>query len=240
MHIGYKMKESNVSEQEIKKFNSFAKHWWDSAGELKSLHDINPLRVKYIDNIVKLKDKTVLDVGCGGGILSESMCKIGAKVSGIDMSTDAIKVAKLHQHESGTKVDYSVTTAEEFAAKNPEKFDVVTCLEMLEHVPDPVSVIKACSELVKPGGHIFFSTLNRNAKSYLFAIVGAEYLLKLIPKNTHDFANFIKPHELSDWAREVNLQPKNSIGITYSPFTKKYKLADDVSVNYMMHFVKNI
>lgn len=232
------MSKPNIDPAEIAKFSQLASHWWDPMGEMKSLHDINPLRLHYIDQKSNIKDKKVLDIGCGGGILSESMAKLGASVTAIDMSKEAIQIAKLHLHESKIQVDYSVSTAEAFAEKHPATFDVVTCLEMLEHVPDPYSIVKACATLVKPGGHVFFSTLNRNPKSYLFAIIGAEYLLKLLPKNTHDYAKFIKPSELAEWARKSGLHTKNMIGLTYHPFTKAYQLTDDISVNYLMQLEK--
>lgn len=229
---------SNIDPAEIAKFSELATHWWDPNGEMKSLHDINPLRLQYINQHAPLKDKKIIDIGCGGGILSESMDKAGGQVTGLDMSKQAIQVAKLHQHESGTHVDYFVSTAEDFAAQHPGEFDVVTCLEMLEHVPDPVSIVRACATLVKSGGHVFFSTLNRNMKAYLFAIVGAEYILNIIPKNTHDYAKFIRPSELSEWARKSELAVKNMIGLTYNPLNKTYKLCDDISVNYLVHMTK--
>jgi 2-polyprenyl-6-hydroxyphenyl methylase/3-demethylubiquinone-9 3-methyltransferase len=229
---------SNIDPAEIAKFSELASHWWDTHGEMKSLHDINPLRLQYIDQHSPLMGKKVIDIGCGGGILSESMDKKGAHVTGLDMSKQAIQVAKLHQHESGTHVDYFVSTAEDFAAKHPGEFDVVTCLEMLEHVPDPSSIVRACAALVKPGGSVFFSTLNRNMKSYLFAIIGAEYVLNIIPKNTHDYAKFIRPSELSEWARKSSLAVKNMTGLTYNPLNKTYKLCEDISVNYLVYLIK--
>lgn len=232
------MTNSNIDPNEIAKFSHSAAHWWDTEGELKTLHEINPIRLGYINQKVPLAGKKVLDIGCGGGILAESMAKLGAHVTGIDMSKAALDVAKLHQHESGAHVDYELITAEEMAALHPEQFDVVTCLEMLEHVPDPASIIAAAAKLVKPNGHVFFSTLNRNAKSYLFAIVGAEYLLKLLPKNTHDFAKFIRPSELSTWAREAGLRMTDMTGLGYNPLTKKYFLTEDISVNYLVHAEK--
>jgi 2-polyprenyl-6-hydroxyphenyl methylase/3-demethylubiquinone-9 3-methyltransferase len=232
------MRNSNVDPSEIAKFSDSAAHWWDTEGELKTLHGINPLRVSYINQKVPLAGKSVIDIGCGGGILSESMAKLGANVTGIDMSKAALDVAKLHQHESGTDINYQLITAEEMAAQHPGQYDVVTCLEMLEHVPDPTSIIAATAKLVKPDGHVFFSTLNRNAKSYLFAILGAEYILNLIPKNTHDFAKFIRPSELSAWARKAGLQMVDMTGLGYNPLTKKYFLTDDISVNYLVHATK--
>jgi 2-polyprenyl-6-hydroxyphenyl methylase/3-demethylubiquinone-9 3-methyltransferase len=228
----------NVDPSEITKFSTSAAHWWDLEGEFKTLHQINPLRVNYINQHAFLAGKSVIDVGCGGGILAESMAALGAWVTGIDMSEAALGVAKLHGLESGLTVDYQLTTAEQMAEEQPEKYDVVTCLEMLEHVPDPASVVEACAKLVKPDGHLFFSTLNRNLKSYLFAIVGAEYVLKLLPKNTHDFAKFIRPSELTAWVRKVNLQPQEMIGLHYHPFSKTFSLDTDISVNYLLHAKK--
>ncbi|MFV1985513.1 MAG: bifunctional 2-polyprenyl-6-hydroxyphenol methylase/3-demethylubiquinol 3-O-methyltransferase UbiG [Thiohalomonadales bacterium] len=228
----------NIDAAEIAKFEALASRWWDPSSEFKPLHEINPLRLNYIDRRASLANKDVLDVGCGGGILSESMAKAGANVTAIDMGQAPLNVAKLHALESGVTVDYQQSTAEEFAAKYPQKFDVVTCLEMLEHVPDPHSVIESCYNLVKPGGHVFFSTINRNPKSYLFAIVGAEYLLQLLPKGTHDYNKFISPAELESWARHVGLSVRELTGMTYNIFTKKYSLGHDVSVNYLMHCSK--
>lgn len=233
------MSKVNIDPAEIAKFSELAAHWWDPQGEMKSLHDINPLRLNYIHQRASLNGKKIIDIGCGGGILSESMSQLGGRVTGIDMSKEAIQVAKLHQHESGTTIDYRVSTAEEAAIQHPGEFDIVTCLEMLEHVPDPVSIVKSCATLVKPGGQVFFSTLNRNIKSYLFAIIGAEHLLKIIPKNTHDYAKFIRPSELSAWARKSNLLVKDMTGLTYNPLTKEYKLCSDISVNYLMHLAKS-
>ncbi len=231
-------KTSNFDAAELTKFSELAHKWWDKTSEFKPLHDINPLRLNYIDNLVSLTEKTVLDVGCGGGILSESMAAMGAKVTGIDLGEKALKVAQLHSLESGINVDYQRVAVEKFAGDNPEKFDVVTCLEMLEHVPDPSSVIKACAMLVKTGGHVFFSTINRNPKSYLFAVIGAEYLLNMLPRGTHDYAKFIKPSELAGWARVAGLTLEGETGMSYNAITQQYKLGDDVSVNYLMHFTK--
>lgn len=230
------MNRINIDPIEIAKFSNYAAHWWDPAGQLKSLHDINPLRLDYLNRQASLAGKTVLDIGCGGGLLTEGMANLGAIVTGIDMSSAAIQVAELHQLETGTQVEYLNTTAEEISQQRPAAFDVVTCLEMLEHVPDPVSIVKAASTLVKLGGHVFFSTINRNAKAYLFAIVGAEYLLKLLPQHTHDFSKFIRPSELAAWARSAHLNLQEMIGLTYHVFTKEYKLCPDVSVNYIAHF----
>jgi 2-polyprenyl-6-hydroxyphenyl methylase / 3-demethylubiquinone-9 3-methyltransferase len=210
----------------------------DKTSEFKPLHDINPLRLNYIDNAISLYGKTVLDVGCGGGILSESMAQKGAKVTGIDLGEKALKVAALHSLESGVAVDYQLIAVEALAEKQPASFDVVTCLEMLEHVPNPASVIAACAKLVKPGGHVFFSTINRNPKSYLFAVIGAEYVLNMLPRGTHDYTKFIKPSELASWARACDLSLIGQIGMSYNPITKHYWLDSDVSVNYMMHSVK--
>jgi len=226
----------NVDQNEVNKFENNASRWWDPNSEFKPLHDINPLRLNFIDKIVSLKGKKVVDVGCGGGILSESMSLRDAQVTGIDMGEGPLAIAKLHLHESGAKVDYQHTTAEEFARQQPGSFDVVTCMELLEHVPDPGSTIQACASLVKPGGHVFFSTLNRNAKAYAFAILGAEYFLRMLPKGTHDYARFIKPSEMDSWARAANLAIKDIKGITYNPLVREYSVSQDVSVNYMAHF----
>ncbi len=225
----------NIDPSEIAKFEELASRWWDKESEFKPLHDINPLRVGFIDRYADLAGKKVLDVGCGGGILSEAMAHRGAEVSGIDMGEAPLKVAKLHGLESGVKVSYSRITAEEFAAENPESFDVVTCMEMLEHVPDPASVVQAVADLVKPGGKVFFSTINRNPKAYLFAILGAERLLKLVPQGTHDFKKFIQPAELANFMRAAGLEIDKLAGMTYNPMTKVYALDDhDVSVNYLI------
>lgn len=229
----------NIDPQEISKFEELASRWWDKESEFKPLHDINPLRVGFIDRHADLAGKEVLDVGCGGGILSEAMAHRGALVSGIDMGEAPLKIAKLHGLESGVKVDYTRITAEEFAEQNPERFDVVTCMEMLEHVPDPASVVKACAALTKPGGRVFFSTLNRNPKAYLFAILGAERLLKLVPNGTHDFNKFIRPAELANHMRAAGLEVDDLSGMTYNPLTKVYALdANDVSVNYLVAATK--
>ncbi len=229
----------NVDELELNKFSNLAHKWWDKTSEFKPLHDINPLRLNYIDKAVALKGKTVLDVGCGGGILSESMAERGAKVTGIDLGEKALKVAQLHSLESGVTVDYQLISVEKLAEQHPASFDVVTCLEMLEHVPDPASVVAACAKLVKPGGQVFFSTINRNPKAYLFAVIGAEYVLNMLPRGTHDYAKFIKPSELASWIRLAGLSLNHQIGMSYNPITQHYWLGDDVSVNYMMHTVKD-
>ncbi|MBV1787026.1 bifunctional 2-polyprenyl-6-hydroxyphenol methylase/3-demethylubiquinol 3-O-methyltransferase UbiG [Marinobacterium sp. D7] len=225
----------NIDPAEIAKFEELASRWWDRESEFKPLHDINPLRVGFIDRIAPLAGKRVLDVGCGGGILSESMAKRGAEVTGIDMGEAPLKVAKLHGLESGVSVRYRQVTVEQLAEEEPESFDIVTCMEMLEHVPDPSSIIAACARLAKPGGQLFFSTLNRNPKSYLFAIVGAERVLKLVPNGTHDFNKFIRPAELGQWLRSSGLQIREMTGLVYNPLTKVYRLdPEDVSVNYMV------
>jgi 2-polyprenyl-6-hydroxyphenyl methylase/3-demethylubiquinone-9 3-methyltransferase len=228
----------NVDAAELNKFSELAHKWWDKSSEFKPLHDINPLRLNYIDKAVSLSGKTVLDVGCGGGILSESMAQKGATVTGIDLGEKALKVAQLHSFESGITVDYQLIAVESLAEKQPASFDVVTCLEMLEHVPDPASVVTACAKLVKPGGHVFFSTINRNPKSYLFAVIGAEYVLNMLPRGTHDYTKFIKPSELASWIRSANLDLQHQIGMNYNPITQHYWLDDNVSVNYMMYTIK--
>jgi len=226
---------NNIDPSEIAKFEALASRWWDPTSEFKPLHEINPLRLNYINRRAGLDKLKVLDVGCGGGILSESMAKIGANVTGIDMGEAPLSVAKLHALDAGIEVNYVQSTAEDFAEKFPQKYDVVTCLEMLEHVPDPLSVIKSCYKLTKPGGHVFFSTINRNPKSYLFAIIGAEYILQLLPKGTHDYNKFISPAELESWARVAGLSVRELTGMNYNLFSKKYSLGQDVSVNYLMH-----
>ncbi len=228
----------NTDQEELNKFAALAARWWDPEGDLKTLHQINPLRLDYIKSKAPLANKSVIDIGCGGGILAESMAKAGATVTGIDMHKAIIDAAKLHQHESGTEVEYLQITAEEIAAERKEQYDVVTCLEMLEHVPDPASIIRACADLVKPGGHLFFSTINRNPKAYLFAIIGAEYILKLLPKSTHDYRKFIRPSELGTWLRNADLQPRDMLGMHYNPFTKTFSVNQDVSVNYFLHATK--
>ncbi|MCQ4347725.1 bifunctional 2-polyprenyl-6-hydroxyphenol methylase/3-demethylubiquinol 3-O-methyltransferase UbiG [Pseudomonas stutzeri] len=229
---------SNVDHAEIAKFEALAHRWWDRESEFKPLHEINPLRVNWIDERVGLAGKRVLDVGCGGGILSEAMALRGATVTAIDMGEAPLAVARLHQLESGVSVDYRQSTAEALAEELPGQFDVVTCLEMLEHVPDPASVIRACQRLVKPGGQVFLSTINRNPKAWLLAIVGAEYLLKLLPRGTHDFRKFIRPSELGAWCREAGLEIKDIVGLTYNPLSKTYKLGSDVDVNYMIQTLR--
>ena len=229
----------NADPAELQKFSELAHRWWDPTSEFKPLHEINPLRLDWIDSKASLAGKKVIDVGCGGGILSESMAERGADVTGIDLSDKALGVAKLHLLESGRKVNYELISAEEIATRQPASFDVVTCMEMLEHVPDPGSTIAACARLVKPGGHVFFSTLNRNPKSYLFAIIGAEYVLQLLPKGTHEYAKFIKPSELARDCRHAQLDVMEVIGMSYNPFTRTYSLGRDTDVNYLVHARRN-
>jgi 2-polyprenyl-6-hydroxyphenyl methylase/3-demethylubiquinone-9 3-methyltransferase len=224
----------NADPSEIQKFSELAHRWWDANSEFKPLHEINPLRLEWINNIVPLAGKTVIDVGCGGGILAESMAKKKAKVTGIDLSDKALKVADLHSLESGVEVRYEKIAAEEMAEREAGQFDVVTCMEMLEHVPDPSSIIRACKKLVKPGGHVFFSTINRNPKAYLFAVIGAEYLLQMLPKGTHDYQKFITPAELSQDIRNAGLQLNSMKGMSYNPITQIYSLNQDTSVNYLV------
>ena len=228
----------NADPLELDKFSQLAHRWWDPLGEFRPLHEMNPARQDWIDRHAGLSGKKILDVGCGGGILAEGMASAGADVTGIDLSEKALGVAKLHLLESGRKVDYRLIAAEELAAEMAGAFDIVTCMEMLEHVPDPGSIVAACAALVKPGGHVFFSTLNRNPKSYALAVVGAEYVLGLLPKGTHDYERFIKPSELSRWAKSVGLEPDELIGMAYNPFTRKCSLRANTDVNYLMHTVK--
>ncbi len=223
----------NVDPNEIRKFEDLAARWWDPESEFKPLHDINPLRLDYIRRQVPLAGARVLDVGCGGGLLSEALAREGAQVTGIDMGEAPLSVARLHLHESGLEVDYRQSTAEAFAEAHPDEFDLVTCLEMLEHVPDPASTVAACARLVKPGGTVVFSTINRNPKAWLFAIVGAEYLLGLLPKGTHDYEKFIRPSELDAWARAAGLVLEDITGMQYNPLTRTYRLGPDTDVNYL-------
>lgn len=224
----------NADRAELDKFGELAHRWWDPNSEFKPLHDINPLRLNWIDEHVGLAGKRVLDVGCGGGLLSEGMAARGAEVTGIDLSEKPLGVARLHLLESGQQVDYRLTSAEQLAEEMPGGFDAVTCMEMLEHVPDPASVVAACARLVKPGGQVFFSTLNRNPKAYLLAVIGAEYILKLLPKGTHDYAKFIRPAELSRWTKFSGLEPAEIIGMSYNPLSRQYSLGRDTAVNYLM------
>ncbi len=229
----------NVDPQELAKFSELAHRWWDPTSEFKPLHQINPLRLRWIDDTAGLKDKSVLDVGCGGGILAEAMAALGARVKGIDLSDKALKVALLHLLESRLDVNYEEISAEELALREAGQYDALTCMEMLEHVPDPASTVSACAQLVKPGGHVFFSTLNRNPKSYVFAVIGAEYILRLLPRGTHDYAKFLKPSELARYCRAAGLTLESVIGMGYNPLTKVYSLNQDTSVNYLMHCVRD-
>ncbi|MFM8631394.1 MAG: bifunctional 2-polyprenyl-6-hydroxyphenol methylase/3-demethylubiquinol 3-O-methyltransferase UbiG [Betaproteobacteria bacterium] len=228
----------NVDRAVLEKFSALASRWWDPTSEFKPLHQIKPRRRDWLDNLASLKTKRIVDVGCGGGILAESMAKLGASVKGIDLAEKPLKVAQLHGLESGVKVDYEAISAEDLAAREAAQFDVVTCMEMLEHVPEPTATIAACSQLVKPGGWVFFSTINRNPKSFLFAIIGAEYVLRLLPKGTHEYAKFIKPSELADAARDAQLQLHQMVGMSYNPITQVYALTRDTSVNYLMAYRK--
>ncbi|TVT50461.1 MAG: bifunctional 2-polyprenyl-6-hydroxyphenol methylase/3-demethylubiquinol 3-O-methyltransferase UbiG [Denitromonas halophila] len=230
----------NADPSELQKFGDMAHHWWDPESEFRPLHEINPLRLDWIDSLFPLQGKVVLDVGCGGGLLSEGMAARGAQVTGIDLGEKALSVAKLHLHESGLNVDYRLISAEAMAVEMPAQFDAVTCLEMLEHVPDPASIVKACAALVKPGGHVFFSTLNRNPKSYLLSVIGAEYLLRMLPRGTHDYAKFIKPSELARHCRSNDLALGELTGLTYNPLTRAYALSKDTDVNYLMHTRRHV
>ena len=229
----------NADPQELAKFSDLAHRWWDPTSEFKPLHQINPLRLGWIDKVAALKGKSVLDVGCGGGILAEAMSTLGARVKGIDLSEKALKVAMLHRLESRVEVDYEEISAEALAAREAGQYEALTCMEMLEHVPDPASTVQACAKLVKPGGHVFFSTLNRNPKSYLLAVIGAEYILRLLPRGTHDYAKFLKPSELAQYCRAAGLSLTSIIGMSYNPLTKVYSLNKDTSVNYLMHCVRD-
>ena len=228
----------NVDPDEIKKFEQLASRWWDANSEFKPLHDINPLRLDYIDRLAPLAGQRVIDVGCGGGLLTEAMAGRGARVTGIDMGKTPLSVARLHQHESGLDIDYRQATAEQVAAEEPGTYDIVTCLEMLEHVPDPAAIINASAQLITDQGYIFLSTINRNPKAWLYAVVGGEYLLNLLPKGTHDYTRFIRPSEMEAWARAAGLQLVDLTGMSYNPFTQEYRLGNDVSVNYLACFRK--
>jgi 2-polyprenyl-6-hydroxyphenyl methylase/3-demethylubiquinone-9 3-methyltransferase len=228
----------NVDDIEIRKFEELASRWWDPNSEFKPLHEINPLRMNYISQQINLANKKVLDIGCGGGILAEAMAFHGANVTAIDLAEASLSVAKLHQLESKLDIDYRNISAESLAIQEPQQYDVITCLEMLEHVPDPSSIVNACFKLAKPGGQVFFSTINRNPKSYLFAIIGAEYLLNLLPRGTHDYAKFIRPSELAAWCRESQLNLKDQIGMSYNPIIKKYSLGKNIDVNYIAFYQK--
>src|SRR5688572_10338955 len=229
----------NADPAEIEKFDSLAHRWWDPAGEFKPLHDINPLRLQWIERHAALAGKQVLDVGCGGGILAESMARLGAQVTGIDLSEKALRVAQLHLVQSKLNVRYEKAMVEDYAAAHPGEFDALTCMELLEHVPEPAGMVAACARLVRPGGQVFFSTINRNPKSYLFAVVGAEYVLRLLPKGTHDYRRFIKPSELSRWSRGAGLRPGELIGMTYNPVTRRYRLGADCDVNYLLRTTRD-
>ena len=230
--------QSNVDPNEVAKFEALANGWWDQEGDSKPLHEINPLRLGFIEARVKLDGQDVIDVGCGGGILSEALSKAGANTTGIDMGEQPLNIATLHALEAGLTVNYEQITAEQKAERSANKFDVVTCMEMLEHVPDPVSVIQACADLVKPGGDVFLSTLNRHPKAYLLAVIGAEYILEMLPKGTHDYKRFIKPSEMAKWCRQAGLEAQDITGLSYNPLSKEYSLGDDVKVNYLMHCKK--
>lgn len=227
---------ANVNLKEIDKFGSQAERWWDEQGEFKTLHAINPLRIEFIQRFTSIPEQTVIDVGCGGGILSEGLARLGAKVTGIDLSEDLIDVADLHGLEAGVQVHYQKISAEEMAEQNPAVYDFVTCMEMLEHVPDPAAIIAACAKMVKPGGMVFFSTLNRQPKAYLLAVFAAEYLLRMLPKGTHDYKTFIKPAELSQTARAAGLELQGMVGISYNPLSQHFSLSRDVDVNYLAAF----
>ena len=230
---------TNVDAAEIAKFEALAHRWWDKSSEFKPLHEINPLRANYIDRLSPVAEKKVIDIGCGGGILSEALTVRGAEVTGIDMGEAPLGVAELHALENKLDIEYLKITAEEIAEQRSEQYDVVTCMEMLEHVPDPAKIVAACAKLCKPGGHLYFATINRNPKSYLFAILGAEHILGLLPKGTHDYEKLIKPSELHRWIRESHLLLKNSTGMTYNVLTKNYKLdPNNLDVNYLLHSIK--
>jgi 2-polyprenyl-6-hydroxyphenyl methylase / 3-demethylubiquinone-9 3-methyltransferase len=229
----------NADPQELAKFSELAHRWWDPTSEFKPLHQINPLRLGWIDDTAGLKGKAVLDVGCGGGILAEAMAALGARVKGIDLSDKALKVALLHLLESGLDVTYEEISAEDLARREAGQYDALTCMEMLEHVPDPASTVGACARLVKPGGHVFFSTINRNPKSYLLAVIGAEYILRLLPRGTHDYAKFVRPSELARYCRSAGLTLESVIGMGYNPLTRVYSLNQDTGVNYLMHCVRD-
>ena len=232
-------KQENVNPDEIEKFGSMASRWWDLDGEFKTLHQINPLRLQLIDKTISLKGKKILDVGCGGGILSEAMAAKGADVTAIDLAKELIDVAELHSLDTGAQVNYQLISVEDLAQQQAASFDTVTCMEMLEHVPDPAAIIQACSQLVKPGGYVFLSTLNRNPKSYLLSIIGAEYILGMLPRGTHDYASFIKPSELAAWCREAKLELMDSRGIEYNLLNKSFSMTQDISVNYICIFKKS-
>lgn len=228
----------NYDLQELKKFSSLSSQWWDTEGPMKSLHQINPLRLSYIKEKTELAGKAILDIGCGGGILAESLAQASGEVTAIDLNQSLIHIAKLHQKQAGLSVDYLCQSAEALATERPASYDIITCMEMLEHIPDPAAMISACAALAKPGARLFFSTINRGLKAYLYAILGAEYILKILPPHTHDYAKFIKPSELANWARNAKLTPLETRGIIYNPFTKQFKLASDITVNYIFYLEK--
>jgi 2-polyprenyl-6-hydroxyphenyl methylase/3-demethylubiquinone-9 3-methyltransferase len=230
---------ANADPAELEKFSKLAHRWWDPEGEFRPLHDINPLRLDWIAQHAQLEGSRVLDVGCGGGILAEAMARRGAKVTGIDLSENALRVAQLHLHESRVAVQYENASVEDYAASHAGKFDLVTCMELLEHVPQPAPMVTACARLVRPGGQVFFSTINRNPKSYLFAVIGAEYVLRLLPKGTHDYLRFIKPSELSRWSRAAGLRADELVGMTYNPVTRRYRLGRDCDVNYLLRTTRD-
>ncbi len=234
--LAMKDADTNIDQAEIAKFEAMSSIWWDKGGELKALHDINELRLNYINDRANIGGKKVLDVACGGGILSEAMAALGADVTGIDAGRKALAVAKLHSEQSDLKINYQLSSAEKYSEIHREHFDVITCLELLEHVPEPSSIVAACRKLVKPGGDVFFATINRNPKAFLFAIVGAEYILGLVRKGTHSYKKFIRPAELEHWAAKVGLVPKDLTGLHYNPFSRNYSMGGNVHVNYMMHF----
>ncbi len=229
----------NADPVELEKFSKLAHRWWDPAGEFRPLHEINPLRLDWIAQYARLEGAAVLDVGCGGGILAEAMARRGAKVTGIDLSEKALKVAQLHLLESRLEVQYESVSVEDYGATHAGKFDVITCMELLEHVPEPAAMVAACARLLRPGGQVFFSTINRNPKSYLFAVVGAEYVLGLLPKGTHDYLRFIKPSELSRWSRDAGLRTDELIGMSYNPITRRYWLGRDCDVNYLLRTTRD-
>ncbi len=229
---------TNVDPAEVAKFDALAARWWDPQGQFKTLHDINPLRLGFIDARARIAGKTVIDVGCGGGLLAEGMAGLDARVTGIDLAASALSVARLHLLETGRQVDYRCIGAGELAAQSPATADVVTCMELLEHVPDPSALVQSCADLARPGAHLFFSTLNRTPKAYLFAIVGAEYVLRMLPQGTHDYARFIRPSELGRWLRAAGLEVRELAGLSYNPLTRRYALGHDVDVNYLVHAVK--
>lgn len=233
------MSTTNVDPDEIHKFSEIQHDWWNPVGQCAPLHHINPLRLKFIQDRVELNHKKIVDIGCGGGILTESLAKAGAHVTGIDLSHSALEAARIHSKEHNLNIHYDCISAEDFAENHPGQFDVVTCMEMLEHVPDPSSILRACHKLLKPNGKLFLSTINRNLKSYAFAILGAEWILNLLPRGTHDYAKFIKPSELCEWSRQVDLSLKDFTGISYNPFSKNYKLDTNISVNYLAYGEKS-